>query len=47
MDGSNPAMHFYSNGFKITNSDNNYSNNGAHFIYYAIARNPFKNSNAR
>tara|TARA_R100000278_G_scaffold6674_2_gene9204 strand:+ start:3155 stop:5545 length:2391 start_codon:yes stop_codon:yes gene_type:complete len=47
MDGNNPAVHFYSNGFKITNSDNNYSNNGAHFIYYAIARNPFKHTNAR
>jgi len=41
------AMDFYSNGFKIRNNDNNYSNNSADFIYYAFARNPFKHSNAR
>ena len=41
------AMDFYSNGFKIRNNDNNYSNNSADYIYYAFARNPFKHSNAR
>ena len=41
------AMDFYSNGFKIRNSDGNYSNNSADFIYYAFARNPFKHTNAR
>ncbi len=47
MDGSNPAMDFLSNGFKIRNSDNNYSRNGATFIYIAFAEAPFKNARAR
>ena len=36
------AMDFLSNGFKIRNSDNNYSNSGATFIYMAFAEQPSK-----
>ena len=36
------AMDFLSNGFKITNSDNNYVNSGVTFIYMAFAEQPSK-----
>ena len=41
------AMDFLSNGFKIRNFDNNYSNNGDTFVYFAFAQSPFKNARAR
>ena len=34
------AMDFLSNGFKIRNTDNNYSNDGKTFIYMAFAEQP-------
>ena len=41
------AMDFMSNGFKIRNNDNNYSNNNDTFIYLAFAKAPFKYARAR
>ena len=43
----NPAIDYYSNGFKIRTSDGNLNRNGSSFLYVAFAERPFKYSNAR
>jgi hypothetical protein len=40
----NPAIDYYSNGFKIRTSDANYNGNGGTYIYMAFAENPFVTS---
>ena len=43
----NPAVDILSNGFKMKTNDGNYNNSGKTFLFYAVAEQPFKYSNAR
>lgn len=43
----NPAIDYYSNGFKIRTSDGNLNRSSSTFLYIAFAEKPFKYSNAR
>ena len=46
-ESSADAIDLLSNGFKVRNTDTDWNANGATYIYYAVAENPFQYARAR